>query len=296
MTPDLKLRPDLAERWTIDETGRKYTFSLNGTARFHNGRAVTANDVRWSLERATQETLASPTAQQYLGDIEGVIDKLNGETSHIKGIKVIDGKTLGISIDSPKSYFLAKIVHPAAFILDSQNLNDNENTWTTAPNGTGPFQLTNYEVGEILVLTRNENYHLGPPYLDQVEFLLKGGDNLTMYKNDEIHMTGVALRALQEVEDPFSPLHKELHYASPPAQVSFIGMNTQVTPLDDPNIRKAMSMAIDKQRLETMVYKGFAKEAKTIIPPGFPSYNPDVPNHEYNPRISCTTVEGFPIQ
>ena len=286
MTPDLRLLPDLAERWDVDETGRKYTFALNDSARFHNGRQVTADDVKWSLERATSQTLGSGVAQQYLGDIEGAIDKLKGEITDIKGIKVLNAETLEISIDAPKSYFLAKMIHPAAFVLDRDNVGANGETWTKKPNGTGPFQLAKYLEREILVLKSNQHYHLGPPYLNQVEFLLQGGDSLTMYKNDEIHMTGVSLRALQEVEDPSSPFHKELHYARPPAMTSFLAINTNIAPLDDPNIRQAMSKAVDKQRLETVVYQGFARTANTIIPPGFPSHNPDMPAHEYDLELA----------
>ena len=215
---------------------------------------------------------------------------MNRNATVVKGAKVLDRNSLEISIDSPKPYFLAKMIHPTAFVLDSRTIMSDEDNWTKTPNGTGPFRLAEYLEGEILVLKRNDHYHLGPAYLDQVEFLLQGGDPLTMYKNNEIHMTGVSLRTIQEIEDPSSPLHKELHWATPAAMTSFLAMNTQMPPLDDPGIRMAIRSAIDKEKLETTVYKGFARQADTIIPPGFPSYNLDSPKHEYDRHLAANLL------
>ena len=287
MNPDLEIVPDLAEKWVLNDSGRKFTFFINETARFHNGKEVTANDIKWSLERATSTTLGSKVAQQYLADIEGATEKLNGDSTEVTGARVLSTQTLELSIDSPKSYFLAKMIHPAAFVVDSKNLEVKGDMWPKEPNGTGPFQLDKYLEGEILVLKRDGLYHLGPAYLDQVEFLLQGGHPLIMYKNDEIHMSGVSIANIQEVEDPLSPLHKELRWATPPAMTSFLGINTETAPLDDPKVRMAMSRAVDKKRLETTVYKGFARQAITFIPPGFPSYNPDTPSHEYDPTLAA---------
>ena len=82
-----------------------------------------------------------------MGDIEGVIEKLKGNTTQIEGVKVQNRQTLEISIDSPKSYFLAKMIHPVAFVLDRENVDTNGKDWTKTPNGTGPFQLAKYVEG-----------------------------------------------------------------------------------------------------------------------------------------------------
>ena len=69
--PDLEIVPDLAESWNVSGDGTVYTFNLRPDAKFHDGSQVTAHDVKWSLERATNPLTESPVADQYLGDIVG---------------------------------------------------------------------------------------------------------------------------------------------------------------------------------------------------------------------------------
>ncbi len=166
---DLNVVPDLAESWDISPDGRVYTFHLRPDAKFHDGKPVTARDVRWSLERVADPTTQSPVVDQYLGDIVGVKEKLASSAATISGVRVIDDHTLEITIDAAKAYFLAKLTYPTAFVLDQANVEGDGDQWLRRPNGTGPFQLAQYDVGETLRLTRNEYYHLGPPNLDEVE-------------------------------------------------------------------------------------------------------------------------------
>ena len=282
--PDLNIVPDLAESWEVSPDGRTYTFHLRRDARFHDGKPVTAADVRWSLERASDPATQAPVAQQYLGDIVGVAARLEGIAQSIAGVKAIDDHTLALTIDAPKSYFLAKLTYPTGFVLDRDNVVNAAGTWTDRPNGTGPFHLAEYELGEIIRLTRNEGYHLGPPYLDEVEFILSGGNRMIMYENDEIHVTGVGLADLERVKDPASTLNLELHRSPPDFSVFYIGMNVNEPPLDDPKVRQALNLAFDRQTIAATVYEGLVNPAKSIIPPGFPSYNPDLAGYEFDPE------------
>ena len=224
---DLNIVPDLAEDWEISDDGRVYTFHLRPEATFHNGRRVTADDVRWSLERATNPLTESPVVDQYLGDIVGVKERLNGDAQTISGVRVIDDSTLEITIDAPKSYFLAKLTYPTGFVLDRENVEANPRRWFRNPNGTGPFKLAQYDVGEKMLLTRFENYHLGPAHLASVEMILSGGTSMLMYENDEIHISGVALADLDRLLDPGNSLNPELKQAPPTFSVSYIGDERQ---------------------------------------------------------------------
>ena len=280
---DLKVVPDLAERWDVSDDGRVYTFHLRKDAMFHDGKPVTAEDVRWSLERVADPDTQSPVVDQYLSDIVGVSAKLAGQADSISGLRVLDKHTVVITIDEPKSYFLAKLTYPTAFILDKENVEGAGDDWLRQPNGTGPFKLAEYEVGEILRLGRHENYHLGPPNLDEVEFLLAGGSAMLMYENDEIHVTGVGLADLERVRDPNEPLNAELKAAPSSFSVSYIGMNVDLPPLDDPFFRQALNLAIDRNTIADAVLDGLRLPATTIIPPGFPSYSTDVQGYPYDP-------------
>src|SRR5258706_377312 len=138
--PQLNLTPDLAEKWDVSTDGMTYTFHLHQNAKFHNGRAVTAQDVLYSLERAASPALVSDTALTYLGDIVGVHEYNSRKADHIAGLKVIDDHAIQITIDAPKPYFLLKLTYPTAFILDKENV-DSGADWYRHPNGTGPYKL-----------------------------------------------------------------------------------------------------------------------------------------------------------
>ena len=89
ITPDLRIVPDLAKSWDTSNDGRTYTFHLRPDARFHNGKPVTAQDFKWSMERAADPRTESFVVDTYLGDIVGCKDKLNGLATEIRGIRVM---------------------------------------------------------------------------------------------------------------------------------------------------------------------------------------------------------------
>ncbi len=281
---DLNIVPDLVEDWDVSADGRVYTFRLRSDATFHNGKPVTAEDVRWSLERATNPSTESPVAGQYLGDIVGVKEKLDGDAETISGLRVIDDKTVEITIDAPKSYFLAKLTYPTGFVLDRENVEADPKRWFRRPNGTGPFMLTQYDVGEKMVLSRNPTYHLGAPHLDEVEMILSGGTSMLMYENDEIHVAGISLADLDRILDPSNSLNAELQQAPPTFSVQYIGLNVNEPPLDDVKVRQALNLAIDKQNLATSVLADQVVPAYGILPPGFPGFNPNLRGYEFNPE------------
>jgi len=281
--PDLNIVSDLAETWDISDDGLKYTFYLRPDAKFHDGKPVTADDVQWSLERATDPLTESPVADQYLGDIVGVKAKLKGDASTISGVRVVDEHTVEITIDAPKSYFLAKLTYPTAFVLDRENVEANPRRWFRQPNGTGPFRLSSYQIGESMVLSRNEYYHLGPPKLEEVEMILSGGTSMLMYENDEIHLAGVGLADLDRLLDPSNKLHPELIQAPPSFSVQYIGFNVAEPPFDDPKFRQALNLAIDKREIASVVLGDQVIPAKGILPPGFPGFSPDVRGYDFDP-------------
>ena len=281
--PDLNIVPDLAESWGISDDGRVYTFHLRPDAKFHDGTPVTAHDVQWSLERVTNPLTESPVADQYLGDIVGVKEKLAGDATTISGVRFIDEQTIEITIDEAKSYFLAKMTYPTGFVLDKENVEANPRSWFREPNGTGPFRLAEYVVGETLVLARNENFHLGPPKLDEVELILSGGTSLLMYENDEIHLAGVGLADLDRLNDPSNDLYPELRTAPASFSVNYIGLNVNEPPLDDVKVRQALNLAIDKREIASIVLGDLVEPADGILPPNFPGYDKGVQGYEFDP-------------
>ncbi len=286
LNTDLQLEPEIAERWDISPDGRTYTFYLRSNARFHNGKPVTAQDFKWSLERAANPRTASPVADTYLNDIVGAQDVFDGKTAELTGVHVVDDRTLQITIDAPKAYFLAKLTYPTAYVLDRENVESGGRDWTQAPNGTGPFKLKEYKIGERIILERNELYYREPPKVDTVFMNLAGGQAMAMYENNEIDITGVGLFDLERVLDPNNPLNKELHIAPPEFSVSYIGFNTSMSPFDDPKFRQALNHAIDKELIAREVLSDLVVPAYGVLPPGFPGYNPNVQGLKYDPELA----------
>ncbi|SUZ71362.1 uncharacterized protein METZ01_LOCUS24216 [marine metagenome] len=279
---NLAIVGDLAESWDVSADGKTTTFRLHPNAKFHNGRSVTANDVKWSLERAADPLTEAFNASVFLGDIVGVQQKLAGSSNAISGVQVINDSTLTITTDAPKPYFLSKLTYPVSFVLDQQNVESGRD-WIFEPIGTGPFRLEEYRPGEVLRLAKFNDYHLGPAMIDEVEFLISGGNSMLMYENDELHITGIPLGLLEGVLDPSNALSREVVPAPPQFDVDYFGFNTTEPPFDDVKVRQAFNYAIDRASLASTLLEDLVVPAAGILPPGFPGYNPDLQGYKYNP-------------
>lgn len=278
----LEVVPDLAGRWEIDETGQVYTFYLRPEATFADGRAITAADVVYSIERACSPQMASPVAVSYLSDIVGVVAYGEGQADHISGLEIVDEHTLRMTIDAPKAYFLAKLTYPVAFVVDREQIAREGDAWLRRPNGSGPFVLESID-RERIVLVRNERYVHGAPALQRVEYTLSGGLPITLYENDRLDIVGVTASEIERVLDPANPLHAEL-YTSPELSVQYLGLNVNMPPFDDLKVRQAFAHAIDRDKIANLVLKGTASPAKGILPPGMPDYNEELTGLPYDPE------------
>jgi oligopeptide transport system substrate-binding protein len=269
--PDLQLVGDIAERWERTYDGRTYVFYLRKGIKFHDGREVTAYDFEYSLERASDPVTGSQTADTYLGDIIGVREKLAGLADNISGLRVLGDHVLQITIDAPKEYFLSKLTHPAAFVVDRSNV-ESGNEWWKTPNGTGPFRLKEWQADQSIVLERNNQYYQSLPGLKEVVYRLWAGIPITMYERGEIDVADVYLGDIERVLDPTNLLNKEL-YVVPGFSLFYIGFNTTRPPFDDAMVRRAFVHAIDKNKIINLVLKGMKLKAHGILPPGLPGYN-----------------------
>jgi oligopeptide transport system substrate-binding protein len=237
------------------------------------------------MERAADPKTDSPTADTYLGDIVGAKDMIRGKANSISGIKVIDDSTLQIQIDAPKPYFLQKLTYTTAFVVDKQQIESDPKNWTRHPNGTGPFTLKEWNIGQNVTLVPNSRYHLGVPALKEVDYNLAGGSSLTEYENNEIDVTGVGINDIERMRDQNDPLHKEFHEL-PALSVGYIAFNTQKPPFDDVKVRQAFSQAIDKDQLINVILKNEADKATGILPPNMPGFSKDTKGLAYDPAAA----------
>ena len=284
---DLRIAPDLAESVpgpTVNSDGTvTYRFTLRSNASFHDGKRISAEDVKWSLERhAAPETL-SPTAPDFLGDIVGAREYTRGRVDEIVGIQVIDELTLDITIDSAKPYFLYLLTFPAAFVVDRAQVEADPERWALEPNGSGPFKLAEWTLGESIVLERFDDYHLGPAGVQTVNIRFGGG--VEQFENDEIDVSGVGINDIERVRDPASDLN-QLYVTRNALSIFYIAFNTSSPPFDDPLVRRALAHAIDKTTIVETVLQDLVREARGIIPPGLAAHDPDYLGLPFDPELA----------
>jgi len=279
---NLTVQPDIAASWKVSPDGKAYTFTLRDNVVFQNNRKVTAQDVKYSLERAADPANNSPTVTLYLGNIVGLLDRYNGKAKDVSGVKVIDDKTVEIDLVQPSDYFLAELTQPVGFVVDQQQISQDLRNWTQHPNGTGPFKLSQFTPADKIVLTRNDHYHLGVAKLDSVVFELGGGSLLTRYQNNELHIGAVPAIDLEAVKNGTSPLSAD-YKPQPEMSLSYIAFNTKQAPFDDPLVRQAFAMSIDRDKINTVLLYDTQRVATSILPPEMPGHNDQVTGYSYDP-------------
>jgi ABC-type transport system substrate-binding protein len=238
---NLNIVPHLAEYWEISPDGIKYTFYLRKGIKFHHGAELSAEDVKYSLERLIDKKTDSPYYQFFLPRVVGAQYFREGKTKDVEGFKVLDDYTFEIHWTRPFVSALYLMSMHFCKILPKDLVLDKGRGFFYKPSGTGPFKFdywirtTKLDIAGVRMI-RNEEYFGGKPYLDAVEFCPHY--TLDHFFNGEIHSIPVLTdRLLKSDFQIFQDglLHK-----------MFLGMSCHTPPLDRLSVRKAISCAIDK--------------------------------------------------
>lgn len=226
------LKNAVASDYTISEDGLVYTFTLRDNVKFHNGNVVTAEDVKYSLER-----------------VSGLLDgtPLISTLKTIQSVDIIDEKTVQVTVGSANTELIYSFV---AAIIPAGSGEEEE----AKPIGTGPFSFVSYKPQEGIVLAKHADYwQEGLPYLDEVNFKIVNsaetalmelqGGTIDLYA----YLTDSQAQALQDS-------HQVL--ASPSNVVQALFLNNAVEPLDDVRVRQAILYALDKEAINDFVGGG----------------------------------------
>lgn len=271
VVPDLAARmPDLSEGSTL------YTFKLREGAKFQSGKEITAEDFKYSLERASDPKLIAPDgpsalpAANYMTDIVGVQDKLDGKATEISGVRAKDKYTLEIKLTDPKPQFLAKLTYNVFFVVNKEAVAKG----FEQVDGSGPFKLLEYKRDQYIKLGRNDNYYLGAPRLSQINLALgaNAANSTVLYDQGKLDLTSVSASAeVERALDPASPLNKEL-VVKPQLNLFYLAFNTHARPFDDIKVRQAFSLVVDRPRIARAMFENKVIPATGILPPGLPGY------------------------
>ncbi|MBT0778673.1 MULTISPECIES: ABC transporter substrate-binding protein [Paracoccus] len=293
-----EIEPALAESWDVSEDGLEYTFHLRQGVKFHSNdkftpsRDFNADDVIFTFER--QASADHPWHEyipgityEYYSSME--MDKL------IKSIEKVDDHTVKFTLNQPEAPFLANVAMPFVSIVskeyaDALDAAGTREDLNNAPIGTGPFKFVAYQKDAVIRYQKNADYWGEAPKIDDLVFAITpdASVRLQKLKAGECHLMPYPAPAdLDEIRaDPNLKLDEQ-----PGLNVGYLAYNTTVAPFDNPQVRKALNMAMDKPALIDAVYQGNAEVAKNPIPPTMWSYNDAIEDDKYDPEAAKAMLE-----
>lgn len=266
--------PRLAERWDIKDGGTTYVFTIRKGVKFHNGREVKAADFKWAMERNSNKAFGTESTVSYLYDIVGVKEHFAGQTPDISGIQAPDDYTLIIKIKQPRYYFLGKLTYLISAPLPKEAVPaDKPITELSQVVGTGPFKIDRYIPEQLVTLKANKDYFEGAPKISAIErqVVKDPATRLNKYKGGEFDLVMLERQDIDAIKrDP--QLRDQLKAFDRPA-IHYVGMNQRMyPPFRDRRVRRAIAMAIDRERIVRQELGNVNQVAYGIIPPGVPGY------------------------
>jgi peptide/nickel transport system substrate-binding protein len=291
------LRNELAASQEISEDGTVHTFVLKDGIKFHNGREITAEDVKYSLERVTNPTTRSPGAG-FFGMIAGFDTWNAGEGDGLSGVEVIDDKTVQITLSRPDATFSHVMALNFASIVPREAVEASGEDFGREPVGSGAFRLAEWTPGQQLVFERFEDYHrAGVPKLDTVIFDIGLDPTVALLRlqSGEADVPGDGIPPAQFLQVMNNPEQADNVVEGGQLHTGYVTLNTQMEPFDNVTVRKAMNMAINKDRIVQMI-NGRAVPANQPLPPTMPGYADDYEGYPFDPEAAREMLAeaGYP--
>jgi ABC-type transport system substrate-binding protein len=238
--------PALAEYWKISESCDRITFHLRRGVRFHNGRELTADDVKYSLERLVKNRPGSTTHRHFVGKVVGAEEFWQGKAAEVTGFRVIDPLTFEIRWERPYVSGLYLLGMYYCKILPKDLLEDQGKGFFQKPVGTGPFKFAEWLRSPRLDilgvrLVRNSAYYDRQPYLSALEYSPHFTEE--QFEAGSVHLLSVTSERILREGFPILENNTLKSY--------FLAFSCDVPPLDRPEVRKALALGLDKTRLAT---------------------------------------------
>lgn len=274
-------KPAVAESWEVSDDGLVYTFHLRDNAKWSNGDALTAEDFRYAWQRILMPGMASEYSYM-LFPMKNARAYLEGTISDFDevGVKVIDARTLEVTLENPTPYFLQLHIHYSWFpvhratIEKFGKIDERNSGWTRLGNivSNGPFNLTRWEPNNVIETRKNDSYwNRDNVRLEGVNFYPVSNEQTEerMFRAAELHMTENVHISRVETFQKESP---ELIRTDPWIGSYFYRVNTTRKPFDDVRVRRALAMAVDRDAITTHILKGGETSARTLTPPNLNGY------------------------
>ncbi len=294
LLPSGNVAPYMAASWKESANHKVYTFTLRSHLHFNNGHPLTAQDVAWSIKRALAPATKSPVALAYLGHIVGSAAFSSGKSHSLSGVKVVNARTIQISLDAPIAFFLKTLTYPTADILDPKVMSGKTpQTYLTdtcsANVAPGPFKFvcrnhsssvtSFYSSGHTpqMTLVPNPAFYGTKPAIKVVMPAIP--DTQTNYK--DFQAGGIDVTAIPTTQISNSR-HKAGFMQFPTSVVDYITPNETAAPFNNVHCRLALAYAINRDAINTSILHGSQSSTYAVVPKGMMGYYAGANNPHYN--------------
>jgi len=294
-----KVLPAAAESWEPNADATVWTFKLNPNGKFSDGTPVTANDFVYSWNRiCNPNTVNTATGKPdpsiisyHLGFVQGFDDVASGKAETLSGIKAVDDLTFEVTLSQPFADFEYVVAHPSLapvpqkFVEEGVPTGSAETTiaYGEMPIGNGPFKLAEpWKHNQFIKVVANDNFATGDaPYLDGVDFkIFKDPETAyTEFEAGTLDFTQIgegkikdAVAKYGEAPDGYTVNPGEQVLLGPENATYYLIFNMKSKPFDNPDLRKAVSLAVNRQAICDTVFEGTRDPADNILPPKIAGY------------------------
>lgn len=275
--------PGVAESWDVSDDGLVWTFHLRNNAKWSDGEPVTAKDFDYAWKRALDPATGAEYAYQLYYIKNGQAFNEGTAKAEDLGIKVIDDYTIEVTLEAPTPYMLQIFAFPTLFPVRQDIVEQYGDKWAQEAEsyiGNGAFKVTEMAYQDHITMVKNENYWnkdaIKPDTLIFTE-IVDESTILASYENNEVdvidNMPSAEIERMQNDPNSGFVLGDNLG-------TYYIDFNNQKAPFDNPLVRKAFSLAIDRKTLVENVTKGGQLPADAFVGPGFPDADPTKQFHD----------------
>lgn len=278
---DNKVQPGQAEKYEVSPDGLTWTFTMRDGLKWSDGTELNAKDFEYTFKRIADTNVAAPYAETVIGMIEGYKDAIDSKNPEKLNVKASDdGKTLTIKLAYPCSYFDKIVAFGTMSPVQKATVEKNGDSWATKPETyvcNGPYTITEWTPSEKIVCKKNENYKGGwdssKIVNDKLTFLLleDSSASYTAY-------TGGTAQLIKDVPTEEIPTlkkdKKDEFNVDPILGTYYLSMNLNKAPFNNKNVRKALSLAIDRDYVANTVMQGTYTPAYNYVGTGVDDVDP----------------------
>ncbi len=266
---DGKLIPGQAESWETSEDGLTWTFHLRAGLKWSDGSDLTANDFVYSWKRVCDPNVAAPYAETVLGMVAGYEDAIAGDLDALQ-VVAQDDSTLVVTLNAPCSFFGSLAAFATLSPVQQATVETNGDAWATAAEtyvSNGPFYVSEWVPSSYIMMTKNPNYwNADAIKLDGIKWNLIEDANASYsaYQTGEV----LFIKDVPTEEIPSLSDNPEFH-VDPIIGTYYLSVNTQREPFTDAKVRKALSLAIDREYVAGTLMQGTYSAASNFMGPGW---------------------------